>query len=284
MPLSNPGSNVIGGSNVYTVLGANQTLASNTNYFAGISGLSCSLPSAPLIGQVVTVATGNYPFIVLHGNPSQSILNLSTLTLTGIDRGIYLKEYSCIQLMYMGNNLWVSQYRTRTINNWANPVISANITLNSYTPTFYGTPPVIAFGVLNALPNGDLTSFDYFTQNLLLATATDAYFLITFQNAIQITSFDIYVGQANILAGTGISNWGVTTVNIYQGSDLSNLVQTLTPVGNFGLNKVKQSFNTPNITATSATYIFRLQTTYATVGLCRLDIFGKTISGGEILV
>lgn len=102
----------------YTLVSADQALESNKKYLATVAGLVCSLPSNPAIGDVISLSTDNFTLRVNNGAAARRILNLSTLTNLGSANGIILKAYADIELVYVGVDLWKTQYRSRTVNNW----------------------------------------------------------------------------------------------------------------------------------------------------------------------
>jgi hypothetical protein len=272
---------IAGGSSSYTSISTNTTLNSNTNYFAGVTGLIGTLPSSPAIGDFVGLSTGNYPLIALHGNASQTILNLSTSTTSGVDRGIYLRAYSSIQLIYVGSNLWISQYRSRTINNWSgSPILESTATQKAYTPSYFNNPRSDYGAPVSTInDNGALTS-NYVADGILNGSPTQI--VVTFPSGvdIQLTSYDLYVGQGNVgLAGT--PNYVVTSVGLYGGNSLSTLIQSNSPFF-ANSNGVKQTFSvsTPNV---YNQYVFSFAANSDLVGVLGLVLFGKQSVGGEIL-
>ena len=102
----------------YLPLSTNQTLEVNKKYLATVSGLICTLPSSPNIGDFVEISTGNFDLRVNHGNATQVVRNSSTNTVQGAENGIILKPYSAITLLFVGSNLWISAITNRVINNW----------------------------------------------------------------------------------------------------------------------------------------------------------------------
>jgi hypothetical protein len=109
---------VTGNSLAITPLVVNTTLESNKSYLATAANLVCTLPSAPSIGDIVTLSTGNFSLKVNHGNSLQQVLNNNTLSTVGGLNGIILKAYADISLVFLGANLWKTTYRARVVSNW----------------------------------------------------------------------------------------------------------------------------------------------------------------------
>jgi hypothetical protein len=265
----------------FTAISVNQTLVSGVNYLATVTGLTGTLPNTPTIGDVIGLSTGNFGFTVLHGNASQQIFNINNLTTASASNGIYLKPRSSVNLIYEGANIWVTQQRARTINNWVgSPTLPSAGNIVSYTPTNFNSftqqystvPADINNGV--SAPTGNL-------DDGLLAN-TDAQILITFASATILRSINLYVGQGNLGLGSNLAGqFGVDTLRIYGGNTLTTLIATISPT-RANSNGVSQIFNVINSTAYTQ-YIFRFEDTGNQAGVMELVCYNASLTGGEVL-
>jgi len=258
-----------GSNQNFIAISANQTLESNKNYFANTSGLVCSLPASPSVGDVINLATGNYSFRVNHGNGNQIVLNSSTQSTVGTDSGIILKNYSAIQLIYMGANLWVSGYRARSINNWIPDSLEPTASQKSYTATgleaysYYGdyTP--------SRLNDGDLAGGVMKSDG---GTANQLRILFTFAQPVNLTSFNYWLGQFN-----GAFNYP-SSCDVYIGNavNAANLIDSFTFPALSGTRNIS---NTQN----SSTYVINFKGSGG-ISVSEIQLIGKGIIGGEIPV
>ena len=253
-------------------LSANQTLERNKNYFANTSGLICSLPSALSVGDIVNLATGNYTFRVNHGNSSQLILNLSTQSTVGADNGIILKAYSSVQLMFVGSNLWVTNFRSRTINNWVVPAVEATAGIKPYAASALEAYTYYTGYELNKINDGSISIGTLKTGG---GTPFEFRVLITFAASTILTSLNYWLGQFN-----GAFNFP-SSVDIYLGAILDplNKIATLSFVGSSG------SLSVPN-TNQSTQYVLNFKSTTSSMNTAIQEIqaVGRQVVGGELMV
>ena len=269
------------GDRVYNQILANTTLSSNASYIATVAGLVCRLPSSPDVGDVIRLSTGNFPFTVLHGNASQQILNINNLTSVGIVNGIYLNSRSAVDLVFEGSNIWVTQQRARTVNNWiGNSIVSApSANTVAYTPSNYNgfglqfstTPSSINDGISS--PGGSLPTG-------LLANS-NAQVLITFASPTILQSINLFCGQANVSLGA-TPNYKVDSLSIYGGNTLSTLIASISPNATL-MNCLSQLFDVTNSTAYTQ-YVFVFNSIVANrVGVMELVLYNAPLlfSGSE---
>ena len=256
----------------YTSISTNITLESNKNYLAIVTGLTCLLPVNPTIGDVVNLSTGNFSLKVFHGSANQQILNSSTLSIVGTDSGIILNPYAAISITYLGSNLWVSVFRTRTINNWLDATEDAISTIKTYTPQaleviyYYSDQP------LSFINNGNKT-----TEGVLKSqggTANELRVLLTFPLPTILTGINYWLGQFN-----GAYNVP-TSVDIYRGSTVNqaNLINSSPLPSAVGSVSISGGVNY------SSTYVVNFKAPQELVGILELETLGRQIIGGEIPV
>jgi hypothetical protein len=112
---------------------ANTTLESNKKYLVTAAELTLTLPSAPSIGDLITICNGNFSTKVFHGSSSHQVLNGGLLTPLGLNNGLILKSYSDVATVYLGANLWKTAFKNRITNNWQSG--GAVLTLSSLGDT-----------------------------------------------------------------------------------------------------------------------------------------------------
>ncbi|MCA6588081.1 MAG: hypothetical protein IM531_02470 [Pseudanabaena sp. M090S1SP1A06QC] len=251
-------------------ISANQALESNKNYFAATSGLVCAFPSSPSIGDILKLSTGNYSFRVNHGNGSQYVLNSFTNTSLGTDSGIILKPYSAIELIYQGSNLWVSGYRTRSINNWSPPILETTASQKSYTATELEPYTYFESYRPNLLNNGN---FSIGVTKNGGGTTNQLQVLFTFPQPVNLTSFDYWLGQFNGLH------------NMPQSCDvfIGNTVDVTKLIGSFNFPSHTGRINLTN-TQFSDTYVINFKSNSQTISVGEVQMIGKGTLGGEISV
>ncbi|NUN66325.1 hypothetical protein HCU40_16595 [Pseudanabaena biceps] len=273
-------SNSIGISQNFVSISENVTLESNKKYLAGISNLICSLPVNPAIGDVINLATGNYTFRINHGNASQKILNLTTQTTGDTDSGIILKPYSSIELNYLGFDLWVSGFRNRTINNYTPIIGESTPTLKAYTATLFNNATFTDGTNLSNINNDRLATGGE-SSDSMNSNSTVVQVLVSFTDAIFLDYFEFYNGQGNYPTGYANPDYKTSTINVYSGNNLSNLIGGFNPVST---NGIKQTFNVNNNSQKYSNYIFEfIRVGGTSVGVLELDLFGRQSVGGETI-
>ena len=266
----------IASSNYIAVL-ANGLLESNKSYLATVSGLTLLLPLNPNIGDKIELTTGNFD-LKIEQNTSQIIQNLSTPTTLGSSKGVVLKPYSSICLIFIQTGLWISGFRNRTINNFE--PVSAELTsiLKPYTPSLYGATNLAHGTIVSNINNDQLITGDA-VNNGLLADQTGLRTLVQFTSPIKLTNFDFYGGQGNVAIGVP-SNYTVSTINVYSGNNLDNLIGIFNPIDS---NGTKQTFVVDTANMAYDAYIFEFYRVGSGIGIIELDLFGRGQSGGEII-
>lgn len=261
----------------HEVLSDATILEVNKRYLVDDSGVGLILPTAPDIGDVVEIAVTNHTCIVEHGTSAQRVRNNNTLTSAGLDNGIALKPYSAIRLIYAENDLWVSSYRIRTINNYTPAVIDSNVIKQTYT----ATAPTPSNGTLvTGMSNGIKTTGSL--SNGYLTETTTGDILLTFANPVIIDQIRLCNGQAN--NGAGINDpYSVRDITVYAGSTVSaENLGAYTFSNTSPTEEVKTV--TPN-TSPSSTFLLKVNSlTARKIGILELEFWGKTQTGGEILV
>jgi hypothetical protein len=270
---------IAGSAQNFIPLTANRTLESNKNYISTVLGLTFTLPLSPEIGDVINASTRDFNATILQ-NTSQTILNLSTQTPAGSGTGLILKPYSSIQLIFVGNGLWVTGYRTRTINNWLpfsesiqslayTPIDTGNLSLSP--PPSWGTLPVINN---NLFADGNTTS----SINIGSIDNTGRFLRIDFATPVELSSVDFYFGWGNRSIGENRSEVP-QQVRLYGGTT-SNLLGTLADIPD--TTGIKRTLTPSRFNATFATYFVQIFNTRSTnCGLVELDTFGYAVTGGE---
>jgi len=272
--VSNLGSS--SASLAYTLLSTNQALESNKKYLASVTGLVCSLPSSPAIGDVVSLSTGNFDLRINHDNASRRIVNLSTLTTIGASNGIILKPYADIDLVFMGGNLWKTGYRNRTINNvepqiiGALALISVALSTNSGPASFNTTLQSMQDGV--RAPNNSLASGYLADRNFL-------NLLITASSPFILDQVRLWNGQSNLGLNAASSYW-TSGVTVYRGNSISGVnLGSFTFTNNTGIEQIRNIIST----LSSTEYFLTFTANQASIGIMELEFHGRPSSGGEII-
>ena len=262
----------------YIAVLANRLLESNKSYLAAVSGLTLLLPLNPSIGDKIELTTGNFDLMV-EQNTNQIIQNLSTPTTLGSSKGVVLKPYSSICLVFIQAGVWISTFRNRIINNYV-PITGETIgTLKPYTPSLYGGSAVGLGTSVSNINNNQIVTGDY-AQNGLLTYDNNIRILAQFPLSVNLTNFDFYNGQGNQPIGAINSHFSVSTINVYSGNNLDNLIGIFNPVD---VNGTKQTFSVDTNNKTYDAYIFEFLRVGAQLGLLELDLFGMAQTGGEVI-
>ena len=261
----------------YIAVLANRLLESNKSYLATVSGLTLLLPLNPNIGDKIELTTGNFDLMV-EQNTNQVIRNLSTLTTLGSDKGVVLKPYSSICLIFIQTGLWISGFRNRTINNFQPILGDVTASLKPYTPSLYGDA-LLSYGTsVSHINNNQLVTGSY-PNNGLLADVPTVRILVQFTSSTKLTNFDFYNGQGDYLIDTP-SNYRVSTINVYSGNNLDNLIGIFNPTNS---NGIKQTFAIDTANMAYDAYIFEFNRVGTGIGIIELDLFGVSQSGGEVI-
>jgi hypothetical protein len=265
------------GGVVTTLLSTDTTLESNKRYLATVPNLLCETPPSPAIGDILELQTDNFDLKVAHGNASHQVRNNSTLTTAGTDNGIVLKPFSFIRLMYLGFNLWVSQIKSRTVNNFTPAVIGSTLVKQTYMATAPTPSNGTAVGAMyNGLKGtGSLT-------NGYLTESTTGDILVTLSAPIIINQLRLCNGQAN--NGAGINDpYSVRDITVYTGHTTGG-----ENLGTYTFSNTSPTEETKTITPnteTSSTFLLRVNSVTARkIGILELEIWGKTQTGGEVAV
>ena len=267
----------IASSNYIAVL-ANGLLESNKSYLATVSGLTLLLPLNPNIGDKIELATGNFDLMV-EQNTNQIIQNLSTSTTLGSSKGVVLKPYSSICLVFIQAGVWISTFRNRIINNYV-PITGETIgTLKPYMPSIFGSANLEYGTIVSSINNNQLADGDYIS-NGLLAGDSNIRVLAQFSLSVNLTSFDFYNGQGNVPSGAIITSHQASAINVYSGNNLDNLIGIFNPTN---INGTKQTFFVDTGNATYDAYIFEFSRAGGSIGILELDLFGKAQTGGEVI-
>ena len=269
-PADNPASGRWFPINVIKALSVGAALQSNKSYLATESSLTWTLPPNPSIGDEISLTTGIASLKVFHGNSSDRILNNSTLSVAGILSGLILNPYSSITLIYSAPNLWVSTFRARTVNNWADPAEEVTATLKTYTPTELETYYYASGESLSRINDGNKTN-----QGVLKAgspSSGEFKILLTFNAPIRLTRINFWLGQFN-----GPYNFP-TSVDIYRGNTIGqNLINTTSFSTQTGTISLDSGINY------STTFSLNFKGG-AEIGVLEIEALGKTFIGGEIVV
>lgn len=251
---------------------ANQSLEVNKNYFVVNSGLILTLPNTPVIGDYIRVYNGNFDARINHGNASQKIKNNTTDTLIGIDNGIILKPYSCIELIYVGSDLWVSTIRIRSVNNYQVPIPETIATQKSYIPLALESYSYYAGMGLNKINDGNnndgVMKVSGGIRNTFILSAT-------LQNNTELNQLRINCGQFN-----GDFNMP-TTVQVYKGNEViaGNLIATFN-----NIHSPNNSLHTIANPVSDSVFTFEFSPASSNISIRELTLFGKGVIGGEITV
>lgn len=256
---------------------ANSTLESNRRYLAIVSDLVCALPSTPNIGTVIEIQTDNFDLKITHGNALASILNNSVYTSVGIDNGIVIKPFSYIKLMYLGLDLWVSQVRSRAVNNFTPLSQESTASKKTYT----ATAPISSYGATIEKMYDGVKTVGGIT-NGYLSDVTTGNILITLSESIIIDEIKVWNGQGNVGAG-GSSGYRLNDMIVYTGHTTSG-----ENLGTYTFSDVTASEQIKTITPNaipSNTFLLRVNSiTPNVIGIVELEIWGKSASGGEVIV
>ena len=262
----------------YIAVLANRLLESNKSYLATVSGLTLLLPLNPSIGDKIELATGNFDLMV-EQNTNQIIQNLSTPTTLGSSKGVVLKPYSSICLVFIQAGVWISTFRNRIINNYV-PMTGETIgTLKPYMPSIFGSANLEYGTIVSSINNNQLADGDYIS-NGLLAGDSNIRVLAQFSLSVNLISFDFYNGQGNAPAGIANDNYKASAINVYSGNNLDNLIGIFNPTN---INGTKQTFFVNTGNATYDAYIFEFSRAGGQIGILELDLFGKAQTGGEVI-
>jgi len=263
-------------SSAYTLLAANQALESAKKYLATVAGLVCTLPASPAIGDVISLSAGNFNLRINHGNASQAILNLSTLTTIGVSSGIILKPYADIDLMFIGSNLWKTTYRNRIINNWLNQTVAAQASQSVTLSTTSGTA---SFGTtLGSMRDGVKEPTQLLT-NGYLADRNSLNLRIVATTPFLLDQLRIWNGQSNFALGSA-SGYFASSVTVYRGINASGAnLGTFAIANQTGIEQIRNS--TSDIASTD--YFFAFTATQPAIGIMELEFHGRQSTGGEIL-
>ena len=265
--------------NNYQVLATNSNLLVNSDYYSSITGLIHTLPNAS-IGDTINISTGNFDTIV-YQNTGDRILNLSTLSTSGISNGIILKPYSDISLVYKESGLWVSSYRSRTINMWTIPIITGGhpVTLSNVTasmPAFTGLGSTIAGLTDGNTVAGSGFAYGYYSNGSPAANV-GIDFTLTLTTATELDGFNFWGGQGN--SGGELSNIP-NSCSVYSDTSKTNLLGTFTVQRIIGEQTF--SLNLNGVTYSSYTFNFSHTDKVANIAIMELQLTCKQIdSGGE---
>ena len=253
-------------------ISANQVLEVNKYYFVNTVSLELNLPTANLsIGDCIRVYNGvNSNVRITHGNSNQKIKNNNTDTLIGVDNGIILKPYSCIELVYIASsNLWVSTIKIRTVNNWQVPIEDDSVSLlQSYTATAFGDGTTSSDYGFNRLYDGNLT-IGYDTTT----TANVISCIVDFGSPKRLVKFDYWNGfQGGYLC---------SRLKIYAGSNKSDAVLKDFHFAGKPISDVNIFLDT---IVKSRTYVFEFYRGSGGINFAELKLYAPNISGGEIVV
>ena len=209
-----------GGQN-HAPISANITLQSNKNYLAIAIGLIWLLPVNPSIGDVINLSTGNFSLKVLQNNANHQILNANTLTKLGINNGLILKNNADVAVIFVGNNLWKTVFKTRIINNWIDITTDNIPVIQPYFPTALEAQEYYHIYDLARVNDGNTISSGVMLDN---SASSLLAFSLTFTEPIILTGMNYWLGQFN-----GLVNFP-TGFNLYTGSsiDQNNLIQSNT--------------------------------------------------------
>lgn len=266
------------GSQNFIPVSANATLESNKNYLATVSGLIFTLPLSPAIGDVITCATGNFSTKVFQ-NTSQTILNLSTQTTIGTSNGIILKPYSSIRLICVAADLWITGFRSRTINNWLAPTGSSDVQ-QTYTASL-DSGVNAAYGTVNSIKDGTKTPNYNLSDSLILNASIDQYrnINIALASPKKLSKIRHWAGQGNTGA-TGNEINSPNEMKVYGGTDTSNLLATFTLSKTRGVGQ--------NLVLSLGTayqnYVLSFKNSEATsISIMEIELFANEVIGGEVV-
>lgn len=254
------------------VVTANRSLDINSDYFIDVSGLALTLPSDPSLGNFVRIYNNNFDTRVNHGNANQKIKNNTTDTLIGIDNGLILKPYSSIELVYVGFDLWISVVKIRQVNNFNVPELEAIATQKTYTPLALQTYTFQSGQGLAQINDGNPNTGVMKTGG---TANTGLIISATFAQSTQLNSIRIHSGQFN-----GDFNMP-TTVKVYKGSGaiLDNLIATFNSIDN-----PNNAVHTLTNLVSDTVFTFEFLPISGDISIRELTLFGKSVSGGEIVV
>ncbi|WP_103668410.1 hypothetical protein [Pseudanabaena sp. BC1403] len=256
------------GSQNFIALSANAMLESNKKYLAILPDLVHVLPVSPIVGDDIKIATGNFSTKVFQ-NTSQTILNLATQTPSGSDTGLILKPYSSIQLIYIGDGLWITGFRSRTVNNWLPESVESTASIKSYTPTNLESYGYQGSDIVSKINDGDTSRGVTWSGG-----STNGKFglIATFADLVILSSINYWLGQFNGGYNTP------STVDIYLGNaiDSANLIQSFT------FPNLQGSINLSN-SASSSQYLFVFNNGSIYVSVNEIQLLGKSATGGEIV-
>ena len=257
-----------GGQN-HAPISANITLQSNKNYLAIAIGLIWLLPVNPSIGDVINLSTGNFSLKVLQNNANHQILNANTLTKLGINNGLILKNNADVAVIFVGNNLWKTVFKTRIINNWID-ITAENIpVIQPYFPTALELQNYYNHYNLTRINDGDTTSSGVMMEG---SASTLLAFSLSFAEPIILTGINYWLGQFNgafnLPAGFTLYTGGaIDQNNLIQSSALIN-VNGYMPI--FG---VLQAVNT---------YVIAFNANQA-ISVLELQALGTSSISGEVI-
>lgn len=255
---------------------SNQILEVGKSYLSAAPNNELILPSVAVIGDLIKIATGNFNTKVFQPT-DRRILNLNTLTADESLAGIVLKPYSFVELLFVGSNLWVTGFRSRTINNFSPVTVEPTASLKAYLPTFY-EPVSPAYGTALANINNDRLILGNYITDGLLADVPTVRVLTALSGSVFLDTFDFYGGQGNLPVGSANDFYKVQTIKVYGGADLTTLLGTFSPSN---LNGSTQTFTVSNDGNAYSSYVFEFSRTGNGIGIIELDLFGRSQMGGE---
>lgn len=269
-PADNPSTGRWFSINAVKIANNNESLIANKSYLLNTQEPSAlTLPTAT-VGDVITVTAGVSSVTVFHGNDSDRILNNSTLSVAGILSGLFLNPYSSISLICIAQYLWVSTFRARIPNNWADPVEEVTATLKAYTPSGLQTYAYYTGQELIYINDGNRTN-----QGVLKVgggTSGELQVLLTFSTAIHLTGINYWLGQFN-----GAYNFP-TSLDIYKGDAVTDF-----PINTTSFSDQNGSISVSSGADYSSTYVLRFYGA-TEIGILEIEAFGKELIGGEITV
>lgn len=253
-------------SESFIFLVADTTLESNKKYLITSPDLTLVLPSTPSIGDVITVANGNFSTKVWHGNSSHQVLNQNTLTTSGLSSGLILKNNADVVVIYLGSNLWKTAVKNRIVNNWQAPIEDdSSPVLQSYTAAPFGDgTPVSGFG-FDKLYDGNLNrGFD--------AAGNSISCIVNFGSPKRLVKFDYWNGFDGAFL--------CANLKIYQGSTKSGaLLKNL----NFAGLPISGNNIFLDTVVSSQFYVFEF-TKGSGLSFAELKLYAPELIGGEVVV
>jgi hypothetical protein len=268
------------GSTTYNLLVNNSFLEVNKAYFIAGNNLELSLPPNPTLANYIDLSIHNFSAKVFHGTTSQSILNNSSLSISGTQSGIILKPYSSCRLMFLGNNLWMLQHKDRAVNNWLAPSLMANQRLN-YTASLIGASAQYG-STVSGLYNGVKIQSGNLADGMITDTSNPANIRLqlNFSIPVALTSFKIWNGQGNS-AGASRSPQSFKLLR----SDFSE-IEAFSCAGRLAeYTEFNYSLSNPDSSDTATQWFLEfLNNQSSLIALMELEVYGFAVSGGEVVV